>query len=434
MSLRAWTIGAILILNAVRFIATDRSPPGFYVDEAVGAAHALCLGETGKDLFGNAFPLFSAGLGAGYYTAPYLYGEALWTRIFGVSTAAFRTFPAFITCLTVVFIFLWVRKKEDEETALAAALLASVSPWVFQFSRIAWDPPVSACFIVLGLYAFESLKWRFHWVLGALAFGLASLAYPGTRILTFPLVLLLPGLGWKKKSYSMAILCIILAPVFWRTLVDPRFTARAEMLVLWSSHPMSPLHDSGVLEILWSAIQNFLSHLSPDFLMLSGDRNLRHSTGAVGMMSPVEYLLLVGGALSGSIMMIRKRTLPSEGIRFIMAGAILGILPSALTWESVPHSLRAIAAWPFFVVLAALTYRKLIRSAPLVRPAFLFICLGFAIFLGNAYFLDWTSRSEAWFQTENNTLGLSYSRLVSGEASCEDITKEIDLGPFRTLK
>jgi len=434
MSLRAWTIGAILILNAVRFIATDRSPPGFYVDEAVGAAHALCIGETGKDLFGNAFPLFSAGLGAGYYTAPYLYGEALWTRVFGNSTAGLRTFPAFITCLNVLFLFLWVLKKEDEETDLAAALLASVSPWVFQFSRIAWDPPVSAFFIVLGLYAFEALKWRFHWVIGAMAFGMASLAYPGTRILTFPLVLLLPGLGWKKKSYSTAILALILAPVFWRSLIDPRFTARAEMLVLWSSHPMSPLQDAGALDILWAAVLNGLSHLSPDFLLLTGDHNLRHSTGVVGMMSPIEYLLLVGGAVTGAITLIRRRKLPATGISFLLMGATLGILPSALTWESVPHSLRAIAAWPFFVVLAALACRNLIRHVPLFRPYFLLFCLGFAAFLGNAYFGNWTTRARAWFQTENNTLGQAYLRLVSGEVSCEDITKEIELGPFRTLK
>jgi hypothetical protein len=263
---------------------------------------------------------------------------------------------------------------------------------------------------------------------------LASLAYPGTRILTFPLILLLPGLGWKKKSYSMAILSILLMPVFWRSLVDPRFTARAEMLVLWSSHPMSPHHDAGALEIMWAAILNGLSHLSPDFLLLSGDRNLRHSTGVVGMMSPVEYLLLVGGALAGVFMMIRRRVFPSPQVRFLLVGALLGILPSALTWESVPHSLRAIAAWPFFVVLGALAYRKLVRAVPLTRPYFLLCCSGFAVFLGNAYFGNWTSGSEAWFQTENNTLGRAYSRLARGEASCEDITREIEIGPFRTLK
>jgi hypothetical protein len=206
------------------------------------------------------------------------------------------------------------------------------------------------------------------------------------------------------------------------------------MLVLWSSHPMSPLQDAGVLEILWAAILNGLSHLSTDFLLLSGDRNLRHSTGAVGMMSPVEYLLLLGGALAGSFRMVQRRMLPAPWVQFLMAGAILGILPSALTWESVPHSLRAIAAWPFFVVLSALAYRKLVRSVPLIRPYLLISCLGFAIFLGNAYFGNWTSRSGAWFQTENNTLGRAYSRLVAGEARCEDITKEIELGPFRTLK
>jgi hypothetical protein len=434
MRFRHWLIGSVLILNLARFIATDRSPPGFYVDEAVGAAHALCLGETGKDLFGNTLPLFSAGLGAGYYTAPYLFGEALWTRIFGTSTGAFRTFPAFVTCLTILFLFLWVRKKRDEETAWTAALLASVSPWVFQFSRIAWDPPVSVFFIVLGLYCFQGLRWRYHWVAGAIAFGLASMAYPGTRILTLPLVLLLPGLEWRKKSYSMAILLAVLAPVFWRTWTDPRFTARAEMLVLWSSHPMSPLHDASALEIFWNLILNGLKHLSPDFLLISGDQNLRHSTREVGMMSTPEYVLLVGGLIAITLKLIRKKLIPDSQTLFLIAGAGLGIAPAALTWESVPHGLRAIAAWPFFTVLAALAFTGLVRWVPLIRSYLLLFCLAFVSFFGTVYFGSWTQESKPWFQTENNTLGLAYSRLTNGSITCEELAEEIKLGPFRNLK
>jgi hypothetical protein len=404
------------------------------VDEAVGAAHALCLGETGKDLFGNTLPLFSAGLGAGYYTAPYLFGEALWTRIFGVSTEAFRTFPAFVTCLTILFLFLWVRKKRDEDTAWLAALLASVSPWVFQFSRIAWDPPVSVLFIVLGLYCFEGLRWRFHWVAGALAFGMASMAYPGTRILTFPLILLLPGLEWKKKSYSTAILFAVLAPVFWRSMVDPRFTARAEMLVLWSGHPMSPLRDAEWWMIPWSAILNGLKHLSPEFLLTAGDHNLRHSTQFTGMMSPLEYIFLAGGLIALVSGMVRKAKKPERDVLFLLAAACLGILPSALTWESVPHALRSIAAWPFFIVLAAMAGTGFSRRLPWIRPYFLFFSLGFAIYFGSAYFGSWTTHSEPWFQTESNTLGLAYGRLSSGATTCEDIAEEIKIGPFRSLK
>ena len=434
MRFRHWLFGSVLILNLVRFIATDRSPAGFYVDEAVGAAHAICLGETGKDLFGNTLPLFSAGLGAGYYTAPYLFGEALWTRIFGTSTAAFRTFPAFVTCLTILFLFLWVRKKRGEETSWIAALLASISPWAFQFSRIAWDPPLSVFFIVLGLYCFEGMRWRYHWVTGALAFGLASVAYPGTRILTLPLVLLLPGLDWRKKSYSMAILFAVLAPVFWRSWVDPRFTARAEMLVLWSSHPMSPLRDAGWIEVMWNAVLNGLKHLSPEFLLLSGDQNLRHSTRATGMMSAPEFFLLSGGLVVLILGMIRNKKLPRQDTLFLFAGAGLGILPSALTWESVPHALRAIAAWPFFIVLAATAFTALAARIPVIRGYLLFFCTGFAIYFGNSYFGPWTETSEPWFQTENNTLGLAYSRLTSGVATCEEITEEIKFGPFRNLK
>jgi hypothetical protein len=425
-------IGLILGLNLIRFISTDTAPPGFFVDEAVGAAHVICLKDKGEDLFANGFPLFSAGLGAGYYTAPFLYGEALWTGVFGNSTAAFRTFAAFVTCLTLLFLFLWVRNREDEETGLTVVLLASVSPWVFQFSRIAWDPPLSAFFLVLGLYCFQSLKSRFHWVFGAIAFGFASLAYPGSRIVTFPLLLLIPGLNARKKSYSLAILFLILAPVFWRSFHDPYFTARARMLILWSDHPMNPFQGSDLFGVVLALIKNLGLHLSPSFLLLSGDQNLRHSTGASGMMSPIEWFLLMIGA---SLVLGRVRSLGKSwnDTGFLTLGALLGILPAALTWESVPHALRAIVAWPFLIVLAGKSYRALRSRWALMQGLVPILSVAFSVYFLQSYFGPWKDRVAPWFQTENNSLGTAYERLTSGEF-CGDLQREILNGPFRNLK
>lgn len=113
----------------------------------MGAAQVLCIKQTGADYFGAKLPLFSPGLGGGYYTAPFLYGEALWTSVFGNSVVSFRSFVAFVSTLTIFGIYRFVKEfTKNETTARFALLFASISPWAFQFSRIAWDPPLAPFF------------------------------------------------------------------------------------------------------------------------------------------------------------------------------------------------------------------------------------------------------------------------------------------------
>ena len=42
---------AVALLGA-RFVALEWSPPGFYVDEFLGALHAICLSQTGHSSSG----------------------------------------------------------------------------------------------------------------------------------------------------------------------------------------------------------------------------------------------------------------------------------------------------------------------------------------------------------------------------------------------
>lgn len=143
----------IIFLNAWRFIGLEISPPGFYLDEAAGATQIICLKETWRDFYGNGPGLFTAGFpGFGLYTPIYVYGEMLWTSVFGNAIWAFRSFLALTTSLTVYFLYLWVRNISSDKTALYVAFAASISPWAFQFSRIAWDPPLAVLFLVMALW------------------------------------------------------------------------------------------------------------------------------------------------------------------------------------------------------------------------------------------------------------------------------------------
>ena len=419
----------ILLVNSLRFIGLESAPPGYYVDEAVGSAQVICLKQTGRDLFNSKLPLFSPGLGAGYYTAPYLYGSALWTSIFGDSIAAFRSFAAFITCLTIALIYLWMKRKTNTRIALIAVLLASVSPWAFQFSRIAWDPPLAPFFMMLGLNLFESRK-NWNWIAGTLAFALASYSYPASRIQMAPLLFLIPGTDWKRKLKSFVLYLTLLLPLLVRPLTDPRFTARAKMLVLWSTHPMNPYHDAGIIELAFAFLNNMLLHFTPDFLLLTGDRNLRHSIQTSGMMSVVEWTILVIALLVfiWKIARFKKISLDHTAL-FLLFGAILGIAPAALTWESVPHALRAIGAWPFFILLAAWMFGKLnFKQTKFWTVVLILLTVLFSRRYLINYFFEYPKIATNWFQTEHNPLGKAYEQMTKQGISCKTLQEEMKNG------
>lgn len=68
--------GLIAIACIMRFIALDVSPPGFFYDEATGAAHSMCYQQTGYDLFAQR-GIFSQVDFAGIQSAPFIMGGAL---------------------------------------------------------------------------------------------------------------------------------------------------------------------------------------------------------------------------------------------------------------------------------------------------------------------------------------------------------------------
>lgn len=283
-------LALIIAINLARFIGLGISPPGFYVDEATGAAHVICLQQGGRDFYDHPYPLFAAGFEGGFYTPAFLYGEYLWTALLGHSVAAFRSFSALVTCLTILFLCLWVRGRQRAgrghggRVVLWVALSASVMPWALQFSRIAWDPPLAALFLVMALWASGlggGLRVR---LMPGILLALATYSYPPMRVIAVAFWLLLPGRGWREKLGDMALFALVCTPLLLQSL-DPGFTARGQLLTLWSDHPENPYANAALPGLLLGFLRQMLDHLTPSFLFLSGDANLRHSIQSTGMLS-----------------------------------------------------------------------------------------------------------------------------------------------------
>ena len=417
----------IIFLNIFRFIGLENSPPGFYVDEAAGAVQAICIWEGGTDFYGNFLPLFSPGVSDAFYTPAYLYGAALWSGIFGNSIYAFRAFIAFISCSTILVFYLWVKNISTRKVALFAALSASIMPWSFHFSRIAWDPPVGIFFLVAALWACYQFRRP---TLVALLFSIAAYSYSPLRISIPILLIFLPGIG-KREKILISIWGLVFAIPLLMQMQIPEFSARSELLALWGNYPSNQYNSLSAWELIIIGFKQFFSHLNIQFLFLSGDQNIRHSIQYFGELSWLDLFAIIAGIIFIFNALIRnKYNFFSSQEKKILLIALLGIaaniLPAALANQGAPHALRSIGCWPFYALLTGCILDILGRwiSSKVVSIIAYAISLIFFSLFSWKYFIEYPRTANKNFLLDSTKINQAYELITNQKMLCKDVPKD----------
>lgn len=357
--------GLAVLALVTRFVALEQHPVGFWLDEYLGGLHLGCMSQAGQSGYGVKWPLFVPGAAGGFYTPVFLYFGMLWTKVFGLSIASVRGVSAFFVTLTIAGIFMLARRLGGRRLALWATLLACLSPWSFQFSRVAWDPPIAPAFIVWLCYFWMDRRPLRGGALAGACFAAALYSYPPARIQTPLLFLVLLLLTWRSAERrwlrlgAFAVVSTLVAVPLLRLMLTSDFMGRSNSLAIFSRDYLSQHkgHSSAVMAFLWTLGDNLALYVRPSFLFFTGDPNIRHSTQFMGELGLLDDLALAAGAV---VLLARLRR-PADGeetgippvVVLGVSGILFGVLPAALTWEGQPHALRAIGAWPFFSLLGA---------------------------------------------------------------------------------
>jgi len=413
------TCSAILLIvvavNVIRFIGLEQSPPGFHVDELSGAVTVQCLSQEGIDALDNRYPLF-ADLNYGSPKPPtYIYPAVLWTKLFGYSIFSFRALSGFITVLSIIGLFFLSARLFSIHTAYWVILTASVSPFVFQVSRIALEACLAPCFIIWGIYFFVCSDKYINAVISGVFFCAAMYSYPPARLFIPLLILPLIYLRWNLKQrnfYFIGIVLIALAllsiPLVAGTL-NGEYTGRFSKIGIFSEEFLAKLGKSKtVADLTGIFIHNYLKHLNPDFLFFSGDTNYVYSTGHFGLLSWLDSAAFLTGGIFLIFYVIRKvknKTAVSQSragaVIFLTAGIVLSIVPSALTWQDIPHSLRIICIWPFLSLLTGYIVAQLSEKIPPAQYLVIVLVGVFVWIYGKHYFNVYPA--QAYWMFNSNT-------------------------------
>jgi 4-amino-4-deoxy-L-arabinose transferase-like glycosyltransferase len=378
LNLRVWIILlAILAFSVfVRFIDLGGNPNGLFVDEAFTGYDAYCIAETGRDLWGERLPVFFKSWGD-YNSGLYRYLSVPWVAVMGLNETSTRATAAFIGALTVLFTFLLARRLLSHRAGLVAAAFLAISPWHFQFSRIAFRGILLPFCLTLAVLLFmKSLEKRPGWLIASLAvFGITLYTYSPARVIV-PLFLIFLFI-WKRRELARMKIALAISLVLFTSLAIPLAQLTIEGEGQQRYHLVSILEDSNLeaetcklaeqnhtlyqivnstkaTKIAYVFAKNYLSHFTPSFLLLSGDENLRHSPEGFGQLNWAVFFLFA----IGLIMVIRRR----REFWLLLFWILVAPVPDSLTTDNVPNALRAIAFLPAAQIVAALTAVAIIRQ------------------------------------------------------------------------
>lgn len=360
-----------LLFLLTRFYKISEIPVSVYWDEASIGYNAYSIIQTGKDEWGEFFPLHFRAFGE-FKLPVYIYSAVPFVKVFGLNAFSLRL-PSVLFSLGVVILTYFLAKKltGNANVGVLSSFFVSISPWFFIFSRTGYEATSGLMFYLLGIYLFlkertgSFLFNKRSWYIffSIVSFILSAYSYNSFRII-IPLTLPILAVLEFEKLKETKVFPIILS----------------FLIIVLSIIPIYRIYkyDSGASRIQAVAasgdtfLKNYISHFDPRFLILSGDKNLRSQQMGFGQLYLPDLILLPLGLLYLIKSKSKYKLLP------IML-LIFGPIPAAITKES-PHALRAISAVPFISIISAIGAIALgvwIKKVRIINIVIVIIFLGF---------------------------------------------------------
>lgn len=422
----------------LRFWQLGRIPPSLDWDEVAIGYNAWSLLRTGKDEYGQSWPLVFRSFDD-YKPPLYFYLSLPAVRLLGLTEFAVRFPSAFFGSLAVVATYFLVKelfsRAGDTWLPEMAALLLAISPWHLYFCRIGFEANVGAALNIFAAWAFlRSLRQSWFLPLSAFLFGLGLWVYHSERIFV-PLLVLGWLIIWRKKLFRALKPLIIAGLVgllfflpLMRILLDPENMMRmkgvssfADPTVLFERSAKKLLRDQKKnnllgfvldnrrLVLLKKLIEGYLSPFNLGWLFLSGD-NPRHKAPDMGLLYLWELPFLLLGLYT-----LAKTEAKSKATLFWWF--LVAPVAASPTTE-LPHAVRTIVFLPTFQIFTALGLttglnwlknKKSIINQLLAISYSLFVILNLSYFFSQYFIHLPLEFSESWQYGRKQAVALTGS-------------------------
>jgi 4-amino-4-deoxy-L-arabinose transferase-like glycosyltransferase len=340
---------AVFIAAAVLYFArVPDHPPGFYIDESSISYNAYTISQTGRDEYGNAWPLFFRAFGE-YKNPTFIYLLAAVFRLTGPSIGAARMLSATLglLCGLLLGLLAW-RTTGKLIVALIVAISTLFTPWLFESSRLVFEVAIYPCLIALLLLALwraaAKTKWQTTDVL-AVASALALLTYSYSigrllaPLLAVGLAFFMRRARWQEIVKTWLLYALLLLPllIFYRW--HPGALTDRFRLLTYVTPANSPAASTREF------VGHYLRNINPWRWLFTGETNVRDHVTSTGSLLAATVLLGIVG-----LVLVWRNHRREAWWRFILYALIVSVVPASLTRGEFPQ-LRLIAFPVFFLVL-----------------------------------------------------------------------------------
>ncbi len=388
MNARKILLGFIIVIAFwLRIHNLDSVPAGLHADEASQGYNAFSLAKTGKDMYGQPFPIFFRANGS-YQPPVYTYVSIPLVYLLGNKASAIRMASALSGTVLVLLTYLLLgevskdQKKEKEFLSLFGALVVAIAPWAIHFSRLSVEANLALTIFVFGVYLFlKSLKNAVYFPAASFVLGLASNTYYSERITSVLFLILMIFIYRKffwlhKKMLIIGIVIFGLTQIPYLYLIESgAFARRFDQVSYFSdlSTKGSALSKLGFLTSQFT--EHYLLYFSPKNLFFDPGRNLGRVTPDLSVFYPWFLIPFLAGV--GYLFKIKKELLKTLVIIVIF----ISPFPAALTGDDFYPLRTLFFLWGLSLVVAIgiFTILKSFKNR-VVFSSLLLIIISYSVF------------------------------------------------------
>lgn len=424
--LKALLMAITLFIALIARVAwINQYPVSLYWDEVAMGWNAYSILETGRDEYGQSFPLLFRSFND-YKLPGYIYTLVPFIWLFGLNEFSVRLPSALMGVATVWLLYVFVdqatkllatqakNKFEWRYLSLASAFFLAISPWHIHFSRAAYEANAALFVFALGSVLF--IKNQKLSLLALSTFTLAlSLYFYRSMLIVTPvwLLLLLFTLKTKLEKWKLSLLIVFFGvctlPIYQNLSSDSgsarfnqvsiatdnfdRITSFAQAIDQHNNAWWARVVYNRRRIYLEEITQNYLSHFSPSFLFTLGDKFVRHSTPGFGQVYAWTGVLITLGVIS---------TLKhSSRLKWLLLGLLLiSPIPASVSTPA-PHALRSLPMVLALSLLAGIGLMTLMKKGSnklkgLILAVVLFASTWSSFSFGTSYVFGMNERATAW--------------------------------------
>lgn len=401
-------LGVLLLSFGLRFYKVTENPPSLNWDETSIAYNAYSILKTGKDEWGQSFPVHFRSYGE-YKLPVQIYLSIPGIYFFGLNELGVRITPVVYGTLTVLaMFFLGKTLFQSSLVGIVAAFLLGISPWHIHLTRASFESSLATFWVTIGIWflvkGFRDQKW---FVLSMVPFALSVFTYNSARIFT-PMFLLAIAFIYRKTLVrskeivilSIVVFAILLVPLTPFLLSGER-SARYKLVSITDDpgliprinesrgnthlpEPFPRLIHNKVTYITYYFARNYLAHFTPKFLFYSGAPHKQHHVQNMGELYWFQAPFLILG-----LFYLLKMKHAFKGL--LLSWVLLAFIPVAITGDSIPHALRTLIAVPFYQLISAFGFTislKWIKKSSISLQVVIILLFILSVGLSVKYYLN----------------------------------------------